>query len=69
MTDYFASSIAAWMIAGGPRVDEHDQRVHHLVAIDDARRDGAAPRPAFIERLRSWFAGGSTVETLDCCVA
>lgn len=65
MTD----SLASWMIAGGPRADEHDQRVRHLVAIAEARRGGAADRPTLTERVRSLFAGGPTVQTLDCCTA
>jgi len=63
MTD----SLASWMIAGGPRADEHDQRVHHLVAIAEARRERAAERPTSIQRFRSWFTGASTVRTPDCC--
>ena len=65
MTD----SLASWMIAGGPRADEHDQRVRHLVAIAEARRDRVTDRPRAIEWLRAWFTGGPTVQTLDCCVA
>ena len=62
-------SISSWMIAGGPRTDEHDQRISHLVAIQEMHRLRKVEQPGLVERLRARFAGTTSTECLDSCVA
>jgi len=64
-------SFASWMIAGGPRIDEHDQRtVSHLVAIREMRESASAAQPGLVARIRSRFAAPqATADSLDCCPA
>lgn len=62
-------NIAAWMIAGGSRTDEHDQRIGHLVAIREARRAARGERPSLVERLRARFGMPIATSAADCCAA
>ena len=70
-------SFASWMIAGGARINEPDQRhVSHLVALRDAKREtGRQGSP--LTRLTAWFsarpavaaAATSTTTNTACCAA
>jgi hypothetical protein len=63
-------SLASWMIAGGPRDDEHDQLAAHRLALREIRaKQRAVGRAAFVDRIRGRFAPAKPAESLDGCVA
>jgi hypothetical protein len=76
-------SLVSWMIAGGARLDEPDQRrLGHLVALRDAQRETTHSTSVFA-RLTAWFglrpavtavaasaaAVTSTTSATNCCPA
>ena len=65
------TNIAAWMIAGGPRVeDPHAARDREqLHAYREAQRLTERSRPAIVDRIRAFVASKPAATDLDCCPA
>ena len=63
------TNIAAWMIAGGPRVEIHaEQRDREqLHAYRESQRIAAAAQPSLIDRIRSAVRPASADADLACC--
>ena len=65
------TNIAAWMIAGGPRVeDPYAQRDREqLHAFRESQRVAHAERPSLIDRLRGITRPKDSEVDLVCCAA
>ena len=65
------TNIAAWMIAGGPRIElasEHRHR-EQLQAFRESQRVDRAEHPTWIQRLRSRTMIRPVETDLACCAA
>ncbi len=65
------TNIAAWMIAGGPRLqDPHAARDREqLHAFRESQRVAHAPRPSLLDRFRSISRVRQDETDLVCCPA
>jgi hypothetical protein len=65
------TNIAAWMIAGGPRIETHaDAREReHLSAFREGQRLERANRIGLIERIRAFARPQNDAVNLACCPA
>ena len=65
------TNIAAWMIAGGPRIelDSTQRDREHLYALRESQQADRATRPSFFQRLRGITASRQTETDLACCPA
>jgi hypothetical protein len=65
------TNIAAWMIAGGPRIEiratERDRAQLH--AYRESQRVAHADDPSLIDRVRSLLSRPSTNADVACCPA
>ena len=65
------TNIAAWMIAGGPRIETHaDAREREqLYAFRESQRAEQAARMGLVERIRAFARPQSDAVDLACCPA
>lgn len=65
------TNIAAWMIAGGPRLETHAQarEREHLSAFRESQLVEQVDRPSLAARIRSLVKPTATERELVCCSA
>lgn len=65
------TNIAAWMIAGGPRIEiRADEREREqLRVLLESRRVDPAPRAGLVDRLRSFARPAAAEKNPACCPA
>lgn len=65
------TNIAAWMIAGGPRLETHAQtrEREQLYAFRESQRVEQVDRPSLIARIRGLVRSTAAAPELACCPA
>lgn len=65
------TNLAAWMIAGGPRLETHASRREreHLSAFRESQRVEQINRPSIAARIRRFVTPTAAEPELACCPA
>jgi hypothetical protein len=65
------TNLAAWMIAGGPRIETHaaEREREQLHAFRESQHVARVDRPGLAERLRSFARPAAAGPDTACCPA
>jgi hypothetical protein len=65
------TNLAAWMIAGGPRIETHasEREREQLHAFRESQRIAQVDRPSLVERIRSFARPAPAAPDAACCPA